>query len=1667
MINADNGPSTGDVDAQVLSWAGDYDDGDDPPEWEEDLFCTAYGGDANPAYCLFADQTHFYNYFDTQTSWGDFPFDFYQSRTVYWDKDLSSPYAPGAISPASGASVSGTQVAFSWGAVVASQYNLRVATDSSFSNVVIDYYFSAPSSPPPSDPPQQIELAFSGFPDNGVTYWWKVSAAHPLGWSNWSETRHFINGPSAGPAVPSLSSPGNGATQAGTQVSFQWNPAARAIKYRFQLALNDGFAAGDMVVDTEVSYPYIGSTISGLPDNGWNFSWRVGANNSSGWSGWSETRHFVNGPSGGPAVPGLSSPGNGATQAGTQVSFQWNPAARAIKYRFQLALNDGFAAGDMMIDTEVPYPYIGSTISGLPDNGWNFSWRVSANNSSGWSNWSETRHFVNGPSGGPAVPGLSSPGNGATQAGTQVSFQWNPAARAIKYRFQLALNDGFAAGDMMIDTEVPYPYIGSTISGLPDNGWNFSWRVSANNSSGWSNWSETRHFVNGPSGGPAVPGLSSPGNGATQAGTQVSFQWNPAARAIKYRFQLALNDGFAAGDMMIDTEVPYPYIGSTISGLPDNGWNFSWRVSANNSSGWSNWSETRHFVNGPSGGPAVPSLSSPGNGATQAGTQVAFLWNSAARAIKYQFQLARNDGFAAGDILVDTEVPYPYIGSTISGMPDNGLDFYWRVRANNSMGWSGWSETRHFVNGPSAAPNVPTLLQPEDGMNMPGTLIQFRWAGGARASSFRLQLAHDSSFTQIVFDEEIGYYSGITLSAFSDHGISYWWRMMSFNSLGSSAWSEAWSFVNGPGQRGDVSGLITDGSNPLGRAVVSVDDKAAMTGMDGRYVVHNVPPGPHTVAVACQGFHSTGQEIVMPAGGSLELDYALVSDGTLPDLSASPTALTFVGTAAVAQGTGADVTASATGPSEVATDDPPDVVPNQYIIAFLPDALPETSQRVAEEARLDRRALYNTRLIKSRLSGYRVSSQDAPAKALDVPLAYVVVEVKGDSERFLADFGQMRGVQFVEPRHYARAFDSPSDPMYALQHALPRVQLTGAWDRCSVASPPLVAIVDTGIDYAHPDLVAQFGPLKGYDFVDSDADPAPDASWETHGTHVAGIIAATRDNGIGVAGAAPAVLLSLRALDQEGRGTQDDVADAINWAATHGARIVNLSLGGSADLILEAAVENAWNHNVLLVAASGNESRNAISYPAAYDEVIAVGAISQANGLADFSNYGPQQELVAPGTTILSTYPQADYAVASGTSMASPLVAGVAALTLSCDPSLGNSQLRALLTGSADDLGSPGWDPTYGYGRVNAWALLDRLFGPPNSQRLVVRNTGQALLEVRDVTHSSSWLSATPRAFTVWPGTEQNIYVMVDPAGLSTGVYTDQISIQSNALDEPALPVVITLSVTSTITALVDPNAGGMLMSPTGDLTVEVPPGCVDETSYIYFQSLVNPLLEGPMQPAKTWSLEVETALGTPVTTFGQPLTISVAYTDDEMAGLVEASLALRYLDTSTSDWIPVDTTVDPETNVAHAQVDHLTTFALMGASPPAAPSAVAIDRTRTDIVLNWAAVTTNEVGRPTAVDHYNIYGGTAPYFAADSSALLATVGVTTFAHPVTPENARQPYYYLITAVDANGMSRLSRTDWKGSAGSRPWHEPGLSAGAPHLSQHPASPDWAAHRCVQ
>ncbi len=248
-----------------------------------------------------------------------------------------------------------------------------------------------------------------------------------------------------------------------------------------------------------------------------------------------------------------------------------------------------------------------------------------------------------------------------------------------------------------------------------------------------------------------------------------------------------------------------------------------------------------------------------------------------------------------------------------------------------------------------------------------------------------------------------------------------------------------------------------------------------------------------------------------------------------------------------------------------------------------------------------------------------------------------------------------------------------------------------------------VAIIDTGVQTNHPDLSANI--TSGYDFVNNDTSAMDDNG---HGTHVAGIVASTM-NGTGNVGTSyTAQLMPIKVLNESGYGYLSDVAKGVYYAADNGARVINLSLGTEYDSdTLRNAIQYAANRGVMITAAAGNNYGAPCAYPAAYSSVICVVATDQYNKLASFSNVGG--ELAAPGVSNYSTYINSGYAKLSGTSMASPHIAGSAALIMSACTDCSTSEIRNLLRTTATDLGTTDYDIIFGYGLVNLVEAIDRI----------------------------------------------------------------------------------------------------------------------------------------------------------------------------------------------------------------------------------------------------------------------------------------------------------------------------------------------------------------------
>ena len=322
-------------------------------------------------------------------------------------------------------------------------------------------------------------------------------------------------------------------------------------------------------------------------------------------------------------------------------------------------------------------------------------------------------------------------------------------------------------------------------------------------------------------------------------------------------------------------------------------------------------------------------------------------------------------------------------------------------------------------------------------------------------------------------------------------------------------------------------------------------------------------------------------------------------------------------------------------------------------------------------------------------------------------------------------------VEYAEPNYIFHTCMVPNDPYYSYQwhlHGLDEggINMEPAWD-ITTGSGAIVAVVDTGISQAGEDLTGT-SFVSGYDFVNGDNDPTDDNG---HGTHCAGTVAQSTNNNVGVCGVAfGASLMPVKVLDSGGSGSIYDIADGIIWATDQGANIISLSLGGGTPTsTLENAVAYAYNNGVTVIAASGNDGRNGVSYPAAYDVyVIAVGATRYDTARAPYSNYGSSLDVVAPGGDLNvdqsgDTYGDGvlqetfsgtswGYYFFEGTSMATPHVSGTAALLYSQGVT-SPDEIRNVLQSSAVDLGATGWDMYYGHGLINAYNALT--YGSGNS----------------------------------------------------------------------------------------------------------------------------------------------------------------------------------------------------------------------------------------------------------------------------------------------------------------------------------------------------------------
>lgn len=349
------------------------------------------------------------------------------------------------------------------------------------------------------------------------------------------------------------------------------------------------------------------------------------------------------------------------------------------------------------------------------------------------------------------------------------------------------------------------------------------------------------------------------------------------------------------------------------------------------------------------------------------------------------------------------------------------------------------------------------------------------------------------------------------------------------------------------------------------------------------------------------------------------------------------------------------------------------------------------------------------------------SQEEGPSSAITTG-AY-----EGDLDALLTKIRANPKVEAAEPLMEVKANFVPNDPMYAQQWNLKQINMEKAWE-VSKGKGVIVAVLDTGIAWEDHDDFAVVPDLEdqrfveGWDFVNDDAHANDDHG---HGTHVAGTIAQATNNKEGVAGVAfEATLMPVKVLDHFGSGNTADIADAIRWAADHGAKVINLSLGGGGRSdVMEKAVLYARNKGVTVVCAAGNGGRGIVEYPAAYPGSFAVAAVGPSGTRAPYSSFGKELDIAAPGgdksqgeaagivqnTIDPQDVGQAVYASYQGTSMATPHVAGVAALLYAAGAKNPDQVEKAIILGAKAAPGMKGWSDQYGHGLLDAKGALDAL----------------------------------------------------------------------------------------------------------------------------------------------------------------------------------------------------------------------------------------------------------------------------------------------------------------------------------------------------------------------
>jgi subtilisin family serine protease len=456
---------------------------------------------------------------------------------------------------------------------------------------------------------------------------------------------------------------------------------------------------------------------------------------------------------------------------------------------------------------------------------------------------------------------------------------------------------------------------------------------------------------------------------------------------------------------------------------------------------------------------------------------------------------------------------------------------------------------------------------------------------------------------------------------------------------------------------------------------------------------------------------------------------------------------------------------------------------------------------------------------------------------------------QADEAGFANALASRPDVEFAELDRINRPADvTPSDPWYPNEWYLTKIAAPAAWSSTTGSQSIVIAILDTGVDSTHPDLQNQIVP--GWNVYNNNSDTSDVGS---HGTGVAGTAAASSNNGIGIASACWACkIMPIRVSDINGYASDSSMASGLTWAADHGARVANISYIVSSSSTVTTAAKYFQGKGGVVTVSAGNNGTFISSPDNPY--VLTVTATNVYDQLYAWSNTGNNLDLSAPGQ-VYTTIPGAGYTNAAGTSFSAPLVAGVAALVMSANPSLTPTQVQDVLKKSADDLGPAGWDSSYGWGRVNASRAVSLATGsqqaditPPAVSFLSPGNGATVSGSVSVAVSASDNTAVTSVAMTI-DGSLVTSFVAApytfswNTSALPDGTHTLSATAIDGAGNSSANTISVTVRNTSDNTApsisLVSPSDGAKV---SGTVTVSV--SAADDTKVVRVELYVDNVLQ-------------------------------------------------------------------------------------------------------------------------------------------------------------------------------------------------------------------------------